>query len=554
MNIRQKLASLISGEHYLNVREIKAQFEAYRLARKDRPRESHQPMGYTGRSAGLNSHDLMNRRSRDLVRNTPGGKRIKSMLTNLIVGSGMHAYAWPFLPSETLELLQEIKGIQLDGKVGDRLRYALESDDLFEEYSSDKKQFDIENRLTYHEMLRMGLGESITVGTGLMVRTFREDYDPEKHLAPVAWQMFEREQLDESRDRERTKGQNKIVNGIEYNRLNQPVKYYLQLDHPHDYFNIGAVSTFGPTSTTGGNVIAVEADRVIDFSFYDRPSSSIGHSAFDASGQPIWDYDNYCGSEIQSAAVDAEFAFVAKLNHGEKYAESDWGFGSSDDTVDDHGNRHFQLGRSPVAAVIGKDEELEFKRPARPNRDAPVFLQQLDHDAARSVDLAYHSYSGNYNQASFTSVRSAKMDEDLAIGPLQLIFGNRVVLPIRKSFNSFAAATGRLSSVTPSEFKKNSRRYQRFDVIGQARDLTDPFKEGEARTGRLRTKISTFKEECARKNKHWIRQLIQISLEQKVFEFLGVKPDFTKSGSGQNGSGQQVTADQIAESIQLFGE
>jgi hypothetical protein len=48
----------------------------------------------------------------------------------------------------------------------------------------------------------------------------------------------------------------------------------------------------------------------------------------------------------------------------------------------------------------------------------------------------------------------------------------------------------------------------------------DPFKEGEARTTRLRTGVSTFKEECAKINKHWIRVLMQLAIERKVCKLL----------------------------------
>ena len=504
-------------------------FEAYKLARRDRPQQGFQPHAYSGDAAIASSQELMHRRTRDLVRNTGQGKRIKRMLVNLVVGTGMHTFAWPFLPSELLETVTELESLQA-GELGPRLQYALESDDLFEEYFSDKKQFDIEGRLSGPEFYRMLLGESITVGNGLMVRVFRRDFDPDKHLVPVAWQLFEREQLDQSQDRPASTGRNKIVGGMEFNRDNQVVAYRLFLDHPHDFFGVSGSAQ--QNHQTGTKSVRVSAERVIDLALFDRPSSSSGVSWMDASGQGMWDKGSYCDSEIRAAAVDSVFVLAAHLVGGEKYGEFVEGFGDGLASDDDFGNREFKVGHSPVAQVLGTEEKIEMHRPARPNRDAPTFLKYLDRDIAGSVDLSYYSLTGDYESTNFTSTRGAKLDEDLSIRPIQQWFGRTVALPVRQTFNSIAAASGRFASVRPAEFHRSARTYQRFDVIGQGRDLLDPFKEGEARTARLRTSMGTFKEECARQGKHWIRELMQQAIEQRVFKLFGVSPDFTKSGSG----------------------
>src|SRR4051794_29093792 len=75
-------------------------FEAYKLARRDRPRENNQPHGYSGDSAIIGSHDLMHRRTRDLVRNTGQAKGIVGTIVDLVVGPGMQTFCWPFLPAE----------------------------------------------------------------------------------------------------------------------------------------------------------------------------------------------------------------------------------------------------------------------------------------------------------------------------------------------------------------------------------------------------------------------------------------------------------------------
>lgn len=524
--------------------ELLAQsYEAYRLARRDRPREHNQPHGYSGDSAIIGSHDLMDRRVRDLVRNTAQGKRIIQALVDLVIGCGMQTHAWPFLPSELLQISTELESLE-SGDLGPRLQYALESDDLFEEYFSDPKQFDAEGRLSGPEMFRMMLGETVQVGNALLVRVFRKDYE----LVPLAWQLLEREQLDESMDRPASEGKNKIIGGIEFDGDNRAVAYHVYLDHPHEFFGMGqsALLGAGASLSVGSRRQTIPAERVIDLALYHRPSASLGASWFDASGQSTWDRDSYVDSEIRCAALDAVFSYVAKLEDAEK--NSGLGFDDGQDDTDEHGNRRFKLGHSPVAAVIGKDESLEMVRQTRPNKDAPAFLKQLDRDIAGAHGLSYYSLTGNYESTSFVSAKAAKQDEDMHIKPLQQWFGTRVALPVRRQFNAIAAASGLLTTVRPADFRRDRRIYQRFDAIGAGRDLIDPFKEGEARTARLRTGISTFKEECARRGQHWIRVLMQLSIEKKITKLFGVALDHSKGGAG-TGEGKGGDAAQQAEDI-----
>lgn len=530
-------------------RELLAQsWEAYRLARRDRPREHNQPFAFSGDAAIRGSHDLMNRRVRDLVRNTAQGKRIRSAFQNLIVGTGFQTFSWPFAPHELFEIVTELESIEA-GELGPRLQFALESDDLFEEWSSSPEQFDSEGRLSRMEMERMAVGESVTTGNALIIRTFRDDGG----IVPLSYQLIEREQLDESQDRPASDGKNKIVGGIEFDRRNRAVAYYIFTDHPHEFFSGSASSNFqglgGVTpQSLGAGRMRIPANRVIDLCLWDRPSSSLGVSWYDAIGQTTWDRDSFMDSEIRAAALNASFAFVAKLADAEKYGA--WGFSDGNEDTDEFGNREFKLGHSPFAAVLGMDESLEMVDSSRPNKDAPVFIRQLDYDQSSGVGLSFQTFTGNYENNPFSATRGAKLDEELHINPLQKWFGIHVAIRIRREFNAVAASMGRIRSITPSQFRANVRTYQRFDAIGNGRDLLDPYKEGEARTARLRTGISTFKEECAKRNQHWIRVLMQLAIEKKVTKLFGVDLDFSKGGS--SGSAQQDQAQEIADRVSML--
>lgn len=528
----KKQAAAAQDSANVTVAALEATMEAYKLARRDRPREHNQPDSYSGDAAVMGSHELMHRRTRDLARNTAQAKRIAGAFVNLVVGTGMQTFSWPFLPHEQFEIATELDLID-SGELGPRLAHAIESDDLFDEWANDPKQFDIEGRLSWPQVQRMLLQESVIVGTGLLVRCFRAEYDQ----VPLCYQLMEREQLDDSKDRPRSEGINKIVGGLEMDKNNRVVAYHFLLDHPDDIVG---------TEVRESRIVA---DRVIDLSLFHRPSASVAVSWLDACGQTIWDRDSYMDSEIRSAALDAVFAFVAKLEDSSQHSAI--GFADGEDDTDEHGNREFKVGHSPVAAVIGENESLEMVRSTRPNPNAASFIGLLDRDTASSTGLSYYSLTGDYANTNFSSSRAAKLDEDLMIKPLQNWFAILVAIRVRKDFNEVAAACGLFTTVTPAEFKKNKRTYQRFDAVGAGRDLLDPFKEGEARTGRLRTGMSTFKEECARIGKHWIRVLMQLAIEDRISNKFGIHRDYSKAGNGPQKEKpiSEPTEDEKAEQI-----
>lgn len=489
--------------------------EAYRLGRNERPNEHFRPNAYSGDQAILQAQDLMTRRVRDMRRNAAQAKAITSAMVDLVVGVGFKTFAWPFLPDEMFQVLGELESIKT-GELGPRLQYALESDDLFEEWSNDPSQFDAEGRQSRSMLERMLMAECVTAGNGLLIRTAPRRYK----MVPLAYQIIEREQLDAGRDRMASTSENAIVGGVEVDAANRVVAYWVLAEHPQEVARIQTES------------VRIPAERVIDLALFDRPSSTLGASWFDATGQTTFDRASYCDSEIRSAAVDAAYVFVAKLKDGQKYGA--WGFADGTGVDDDaYGNREYKLGYSPYAATIGTDEELDLHRPARPNKDAASFLRVLDRDTARAFGISPYTITGDYEKTNFSSSRAAKLDEDQHIATLQQWFGTLVSMRIRREFNAVAAAMGLFRSITPAEFAGNERRYQRFEAYGPSRDLLDPYKEGEARTARLRTGVATFKEECAKRNQHWIRVLSQIAIEKRTMEMLDVSLDWTGGGALQ---------------------
>lgn len=510
---------------------IKAAHEAYRWARVDRRTENFQPQSRSGDAAILESHGMMNRRVRSEVLNNCQIKRIVQSLTDLVVGRGVQTFSWPFLPWETLQIIEELDALK-SGVLNPRLRFALEADELFDEWWNDPKQVDAEGKRSGAEIQRDLFRECVQVGNGLLVRVTT---DRPGQLVPLAWQIIERDQLDTSHDGRLQDG-NRIVNGIEVDPSNRIVAYHVLDVHPHDVY-----AAYGSNGS-----VRVPEERVIDLVLWNRPSSSIGATWLDAVGQKDFDRDSFLDAEIKTAAKGALLALIHKTENA--HVAGTLGLADDDtDNEDEYGNEEVKLGATPIACRVGPNEDVKMIESVRPTASANNFFALLDRDIAAGAGISYYQLTGDYANTSFSSTRAAKLDEDLHVLPLQQWFATRVATPMRREFQSRAAAAGLFDSVRPSEFRANVRRYQRLEAIGPGRDLLDPYRETEAAISRLRAGLTTLKHECARRGLHWIKVLMQQGLEGAIADLFGATIDWTKGGGVAKTEPEQHREEEAAD-------
>lgn len=203
--------------------------EYFRFARVDRRTRNFQPAARSYDAAIYESHDLLSRRVRDQVANNGIFKRAIEVLNDITVGPGMLTFSDPF-PAK----------LKFDEKeINPLLEYALESDDLFEEWAEDPDQFDVAGKQSLYDVHRLAFSECGTVGDALLLRCYRPGRD---RITPLCYQVIEREQLDTGMDRPATAGQNKIVNGIELDSFNRMVGAWVYDAHPYDHQNHDGVS------------------------------------------------------------------------------------------------------------------------------------------------------------------------------------------------------------------------------------------------------------------------------------------------------------------------
>lgn len=497
--------------------------EAFRWARRDRRTQHFQPHPRSADAAISESDYLMHARTRSESLNNAQIKRIRDAIEDLLVGSGMQTFADPFDPLLDITDLSE-------ETLDPLIQYALESDEVFEDWFCDEKQFDAAGKRSGPDIQRMMAGECVERGACLLVRTARREPG---RIVPLCYQVIESDQLDRMQDRPRADGQNKIVGGIELDAMDREVAFHIYDDHPYDDFLAGNIS---------GKSSRVSAERVIHACLFKRPSQSIGATWLSALGQTSFDRDGALGSELQTFKKAA----LLLLIHYAENLKNGGNLGLYDDTpdTDTFGNEELKMGSTPLAIRVQAKDEVELVENQRPTASADAFINILDHDIAGAAGLSYYTMSGRYDQTNYTSVRGSLLSEDSHFKPLQNWFAGKVALPVRREFHRQAIGLGKLKSVTAAKFLANPKRFERFDAIGAGRDLLDPEAETNAATGKLRSCLTTLKQECARRGLHWIRVLRQIALENRLLDVLGISMDLSKGQGGQVSGNTRSKRDQ----------
>lgn len=498
----------------------------YRSGRLDQTNWEHNPAGIGENTAIREANDLSDRRQRDNYRNISLAKRITHVLRDLIVGCGLQCFIDPIQLS--LSEIIALRNAQDNDKLLKLIDFGLDSDQAFLRWATDPELCDKEGRKNFFQMQRLGISEQINVGVCLVAHEF---VDRGKGVSPLRLQMYEKEQVDVTRDNyTATKGENRIINGFVFDSNNREIGVYLHNEHPQESL------TGSRWSYTSKFVPKKRYQHVYNPT---RPNQLTGFTWHHTQGQPMRDRDMFLGDEIRTATKQARQVIAAYLDDP---ANTDIGFElDSTQTVPEEVPT---LSYSPVAYKLkaGSDEKIEMIETKRPNPNANNFYDLIDHDIAIGSDLSYPTLHGRFNGHTYEGIRGALQLENVQMKPLQQAFGLQLCLKIRQMHQDFGMMTKELSGVSLSHYMRNKQKFSQFDVVGPGRILLNLEKETDGAHSELRGCLSTYKEALMSRGKHWLKTLRQICIENELFKLLGVVPDWSK------GQGGQVESNNRAES------
>jgi capsid protein len=479
------------------------------------------PAHRSGNAAVSESWDLLTRRIRWAIDNTYMIRRACKLMVQLVVESGINCI-FAGLPDVTSS------GAASDLLADPMFQFGEESDDAFRRWAD--KYACVKRRQSLWELQATSVGDLFGSGNSLWLKVVRPA--PEG-VCPVAYQLLEAEQLDDSRDRPRTATTTRIERGIEYNQYDEPIAYWLFDSHPYD--TQAVFRGYGASQR-------IPANRVIHLALTTRASQDFGVSFANIILQPSHDEDWLVGHELTSAAIAAGLTLLIKEGEEEDGSipfDSDAAELSPPAAYQDAmkaGVPEFsEIGLSAGSVArcrVSRDfkEAVEIVESKRPNKDVEPFARFLMNRASMAASLSYHRYTGNPTGASFATLRAMINDDRAMSEPVTNAVGRLIARRPREVHDGTQAALGRYRTVTAAQYSANLPRYQDFDVLGPPLRHLNPNEDVDSAAKRIRIGISTLRRECGLLNLNYRAVLRQLAVEKNLAAALGVVLDFSSGG------------------------
>lgn len=469
-------------------------------ARVNRLNNHWRPRHYSGDNAIHESWNLLTARIRDRVRNDAVLTKAKKVLVRLVIGNGIMAFSDA---SELQEENEELVNFEIDSDTW-FLRWALEEADSEGEHS-------------LFEMQQIAFGDEIEGGNTLWLEVM--DDTPGRTI-PLCYQLIEWEQMDFTKDRDgeysrKFKGRyyNRISNGIEFDRRNRKVAFHIYDAHPFD-------RTMGWTSASA----PVPVDRVLHEYWPHRPSAKLGVTWFAPNLPANSDLDKYIANELTTRALQALMGVSIKT------ADRDVSLGL--DALDpDTGLPTFKLGY-PHIGVLRETDEVSIHESARGASEATALINLLLNLQAMGCNISLYRLLGDPAKTNLASIKAAHQDDAESVAPVQNNVARKIVMKIRKKHIAQGFAYGLFRGISARDYRRQPWRFNALECIASNRADLDK-DDGEASIDRLRSGLSTYQDECARRGLHWRRQLRRIAVVNKEADRLDVLLDWTKGQGGQ---------------------
>lgn len=473
-----------------------------------------QPQMFSGNRAYRESYYLLHARIRDLCRNDAIMSRAKKTLQRLVIGSGLQSYSNASLLEPDSEQL---------------INFETVADRWFERWMLDEAAAHGEE--SFGQLQRTAFGDEVETGNVLWLRVINND--PERSV-PLSYELIEWEQVDVSKDRDaftsrnvRGRKYNRIDNGIEYDSRGRKVAFWLYRDHPYD--------SRGYQGTLSSESVRIPAERIIHEYISPRPSQRINVSWFATIAQPNKDLDRFVANDLTSRAIQALMAVAVKSDSQNRAT-------GLTDIDPDTGVKNFQLGYPHIGHLSTRDsvEVVESKRSTGDNTPLQNLIINLH---SMGIDVSLSTLVGDPSKSNLATIKAAKQDDDDAMAPIQDNLNQRVLRRIRKEHMKWAFARGLFAGTgfTARDYEMNPWRFNEFMLVPSGRADLDK-DDGEAAIDRLRSGLSTYQRECARRGLPWrrnilaMRQVNQFAADNQVMldwtKGQGSVPDSTTSIAG----------------------
>jgi lambda family phage portal protein len=317
-------------------------------------------------------------------------------------------------------------------------------------------------------------------------------------------QLLECDHLDTGRDRQASKGMNRIVGGIELDIFNKPVAYWLLDQHPAEAL---------------GTSKRIPAEEVIHVFDRQRTSDVTGICGYASVVQSFFRINEYAYSTMDAARIQNHFGVFIETPYVDEYGnEAEVRAGTSITLPDGVAERRYKHITPAGIHYVLPGEKPHMVKPENPGSQYGPFITKELQAASVGAGIGYESVSHDGSQTNFAGSRALLIIEraytKMSLALLEEQMHSKVYKWFIESEISFGAPPLRMPAYDTTPFL-----YLRASFSRPIQEWVDPLKDVNARGERIRLGLSTLTDEAEDMG----RDIEEIAATQRYEKLLGIK-------------------------------
>ena len=378
-----------------------------------------------------------------------------------------------------------------------------------------KRNCDVTGTQSLNQMLRMAVHRKKVDGGILFVKRYTSD-----GFVPFKLQMVEVDELDGDTMTPHFKG-NKVIGGIEFNKWNKPVGYFIK------QYDLEGMSINDP--------VWIKADDVIFYYSKKRPSQIREMSDMAPTITRVRDVNEFM------MAVSVKQRIEACLSVFIKKSIPTTGIGRSGAGAVEKTSYDGKMLSPGMIKELNAGDEVQVVNPAGQAADATSFTKLQQRLIGAGQGISYEAMSRDMSESNYSSARQGIIEDDLTCASEWELL-SEVMDEIYETFVISAVLCGKLN--IPKFWDEGEKeRYLSHQWIKAPKPWIDPVKESTADRTALETGQKTFKQVCSENGKDWRIQLDDMAEVNAYAAGLGIDLNSILFGTAKSDNSSNLLND-----------
>lgn len=429
-NLRARLARWIAPA------PVRTQKRSYAAAKGGRLTAGWYAPNNSADSELVTSLTQLRARSRALMRDAPYAKRIRTVVVNNVIGSGIGMQA----------AVESTRGNRND-RVNDDIEAA------WREWSC-AEYCHTGGKLNFGDLERQLFAQIVEAGE-IFVRVHLRSFGGSR--VPLSLEIIEPERIAD--DFQTSPASGAVLRmGVEVDEFHRPLAFWIRQQHP---------SEFLAQQAPRDRVARVPAESMFHLHLVDRWPQTRGEPWLHSVARRLNDMDGYSEAEIVAARAAASYMGIIESPEA-----------MDNETVDGE-PADFDLEPGAVKHLMPGEKFTSFD-PSRPNPNMEGFLRYMLREVVAGAMTSYEAVSRDYSQSNYSSSRLALLDDRDTWRTLQAWFIRAFREPLHKLFMQQATLAGAIPSVPAMAYGANPDKFNAVQFKPRGWSWVDPTKEVEA--------------------------------------------------------------------------